>query len=99
MTGVPPLTPTTAAHYGPVDRRQSAAANPLVTVVTAPMADHNIHRGRFGAFMAEVESFLRDCPLISSRQKGAKIGRRRGRAGNSSVTPDNADWSGARDGG
>src|SRR5258708_31875354 len=24
MTGVPPLTPTTAAHYGPVDRRQSA---------------------------------------------------------------------------
>jgi hypothetical protein len=77
----------------------SAAANPLVTVVTAPTADHNIQRGRFGAFMAEVESFLRDCPLISSRQEGAKIGRRRGRAGNSSVTPDNADWSGARDGG
>src|SRR5207237_5730063 len=37
-----------------------AATNPLVRVVTVPDADHNIHRGRFDAFMAEVEAFLAD---------------------------------------
>ena len=37
-----------------------ARANPLVRVVTVPDADHNIHRGRFDAFMAEVEPFLSD---------------------------------------
>jgi pimeloyl-ACP methyl ester carboxylesterase len=36
----------------------AAQANPLVRVVTIPDADHNIHRGRFEAFMAEVEPFL-----------------------------------------
>jgi pimeloyl-ACP methyl ester carboxylesterase len=36
----------------------SAQANPLVRVVTIRDADHNIHRGRFDAFMAEVEPFL-----------------------------------------
>jgi len=35
-----------------------ATANPQVRVVTIPEADHNIHRGRFEAFMAEVEPFL-----------------------------------------
>jgi N-formylmaleamate deformylase len=35
-----------------------AAANPLVRVVTVADADHNIHRGRFDAFMAEVRPFL-----------------------------------------
>src|SRR6266849_3524928 len=35
-----------------------ASANPLVSVVTVPNADHNIHRGQFEAFMAEVEPFL-----------------------------------------
>ncbi len=35
-----------------------AKTNPLVRVVTIPEADHNIHRGRFDAFMAEVEPFL-----------------------------------------
>jgi len=35
-----------------------AATNPLIEVVTVPEADHNIHRGRFDAFMAEVDSFL-----------------------------------------
>ena len=37
-----------------------ARANPLIRVVTVPDADHNIHRGRFDAFMAEVEPFLSD---------------------------------------
>ena len=37
-----------------------ARGNPLVKVVTIADADHNIHRGRFDAFMAEVEGFLRD---------------------------------------
>jgi pimeloyl-ACP methyl ester carboxylesterase len=32
--------------------------NPEVRVVTVPQADHNIHRGQFAAFMAEVEPFL-----------------------------------------
>ncbi|HLZ26428.1 MAG TPA: alpha/beta hydrolase [Chloroflexota bacterium] len=36
-----------------------ASANPRVKVVTVPDADHNIHRGQFDAFMAEVEPFLR----------------------------------------
>ena len=35
-----------------------AEANPHVRVVTLAEADHNIHRGQFGAFMAEVEAFL-----------------------------------------
>jgi|SRR5579859_3329726 len=35
-----------------------AQANPRIRVVTIPEADHNIHRGRFDAFMAEVEPFL-----------------------------------------
>ena len=35
-----------------------AKANPRVQVVTIPEADHNIHRGQFDAFMAEVEPFL-----------------------------------------
>src|SRR5579859_628269 len=37
-----------------------ASANPRVKVVTVPDADHNIHRGQFDAFMAEVEPFLRE---------------------------------------
>ena len=37
-----------------------ASANPHVKVVTVPNADHNIHRGQFEAFMAEVEPFLRE---------------------------------------
>ena len=37
-----------------------ATANPLVKVVTIADADHNIHRGRFDAFMAQVEPFLKD---------------------------------------
>jgi N-formylmaleamate deformylase len=36
----------------------TARANPNITVVTVPQADHNIHRGRFEAFMAAVEPFL-----------------------------------------
>jgi len=36
----------------------AAQANPLVRVVTIPAADHNIHRGQYDAFMAEVEPFL-----------------------------------------
>jgi pimeloyl-ACP methyl ester carboxylesterase len=35
-----------------------AQANPLVQVETIPEADHNIHRGQFDAFMAQVEPFL-----------------------------------------
>jgi pimeloyl-ACP methyl ester carboxylesterase len=35
-----------------------AQANRRVRVVTIPDADHNIHRGQFDAFMAEVEPFL-----------------------------------------
>jgi pimeloyl-ACP methyl ester carboxylesterase len=35
-----------------------ARTNPLVQVVTVPQADHNIHRGQFDAFMAQVEPFL-----------------------------------------
>jgi pimeloyl-ACP methyl ester carboxylesterase len=35
-----------------------ARTNPLISVVTVPEADHNIHRGRFDAFMREVEAFL-----------------------------------------
>ena len=35
-----------------------ASANPLVKIVTVANADHNIHRGQFDAFMAEVEPFL-----------------------------------------
>jgi pimeloyl-ACP methyl ester carboxylesterase len=35
-----------------------AQANPLIQVETLPEADHNIHRGRFDAFMAQVEPFL-----------------------------------------
>lgn len=35
-----------------------AQANPCVRVVTVPDADHNIHRGHFAAFMAEVEPFV-----------------------------------------
>lgn len=35
-----------------------AQANPCVRVVTIAEADHNIHRGQFGAFMAEVEPFV-----------------------------------------
>ena len=35
-----------------------AEANPQVRVVTVPQADHNIHRGQFDPFMAEVERFL-----------------------------------------
>jgi pimeloyl-ACP methyl ester carboxylesterase len=35
-----------------------ARTNPLITLVTIPEADHNIHRGRFDAFMREVEAFL-----------------------------------------
>ena len=35
-----------------------ASTNPHITVVTVPDADHNIHRGRFEPFMAEVEAFL-----------------------------------------
>jgi pimeloyl-ACP methyl ester carboxylesterase len=37
-----------------------ATANPRVKVVTVPNADHDIHRGQFDAFMAEVEPFLKD---------------------------------------
>jgi pimeloyl-ACP methyl ester carboxylesterase len=36
-----------------------ARANPRIRIVTVPNADHNIHRGQFDAFMAEVEPFLR----------------------------------------
>jgi pimeloyl-ACP methyl ester carboxylesterase len=35
-----------------------ASANPRVKVVTLPNADHNIHRGQFQAFMAEVDPFF-----------------------------------------
>ena len=35
-----------------------AESNPNVRVVTVPNADHNIHRGQFDAFMAQVEAFL-----------------------------------------
>lgn len=35
-----------------------ARANPLIDVVTVPMADHNIHRGQFDAFIQHVEAFL-----------------------------------------
>lgn len=35
-----------------------AETNPHVQVVTVPGADHNIHRGRFAAFMACVEPFV-----------------------------------------
>jgi pimeloyl-ACP methyl ester carboxylesterase len=35
-----------------------ARTNPLISVVTMPEADHNIHRGRFDAFMREVKAFL-----------------------------------------
>ena len=35
-----------------------ANANPRIRVVTIANADHNIHRGQFDAFMAEVEQFL-----------------------------------------
>jgi pimeloyl-ACP methyl ester carboxylesterase len=35
-----------------------AKANSQVRVVTVPQADHNIHRGRYDAFMALVEPFL-----------------------------------------
>jgi pimeloyl-ACP methyl ester carboxylesterase len=35
-----------------------AQANPHVRVVTVDEADHNIHRGQFGRFTAELESFL-----------------------------------------
>ena len=35
-----------------------ARTNPLISVVTVPEADHNIHRGHFDAFMREVEAFL-----------------------------------------
>jgi pimeloyl-ACP methyl ester carboxylesterase len=37
-----------------------ARTNPLVQVVTVPRADHNIHRGQFDAFMAQVEAFLNE---------------------------------------
>jgi pimeloyl-ACP methyl ester carboxylesterase len=40
------------------DARALAAANPHVQTVEVPGADHNIHRGRFDAFMAQVEPFL-----------------------------------------
>jgi len=48
------------ARGGIVDEEAVALAttNPLIQVVTVPEADHNIHRGRFEAFMAEVEAFL-----------------------------------------
>ncbi len=48
------------ANGGIVDDEAVALvrANPLVTVVTIPEADHNIHRGRFTAFMAQVQLFL-----------------------------------------
>jgi pimeloyl-ACP methyl ester carboxylesterase len=35
-----------------------AEANPHVRVVTVAKADHNIHRGQFDTFMAELERFL-----------------------------------------
>jgi N-formylmaleamate deformylase len=35
-----------------------AQANPQVQVVTVAEADHNIHRGQFARFMAELETFL-----------------------------------------
>jgi len=35
-----------------------ARSNPRIRIVTVPEADHNIHRGRFEPFMAEVETFL-----------------------------------------
>jgi pimeloyl-ACP methyl ester carboxylesterase len=37
-----------------------AHANPLITVVTVSLSDHNIHRGQFEAFMAELAPFLGD---------------------------------------
>jgi pimeloyl-ACP methyl ester carboxylesterase len=40
------------------DALEVAGSNPAVRVVTIPGADHNIHRGQFDAFMAEVEPFL-----------------------------------------
>lgn len=40
------------------DALAQAKLNPLVRVLTIPEADHNIHRGQFQAFMAEVEPFL-----------------------------------------
>lgn len=48
------------AHGGIVSEEavERATANTLVRVVTLPDADHNIHRGRFDRFMAEVEAFL-----------------------------------------
>jgi hypothetical protein len=35
-----------------------ARSNPRITLLTVPEADHNIHRGRFEPFMAQVEAFL-----------------------------------------
>ena len=35
-----------------------ARANPRIRVVTVSPSDHNIHRGQFAAFMAELEPFL-----------------------------------------
>jgi pimeloyl-ACP methyl ester carboxylesterase len=35
-----------------------ARQNPRIEIVTVPDADHNIHRGKFDAFMAIVEPFL-----------------------------------------
>ncbi len=35
-----------------------ARANPRIQVATVPGADHNIHRTRYGAFLAAVEAFL-----------------------------------------
>jgi pimeloyl-ACP methyl ester carboxylesterase len=40
------------------DAVATASANPLVKIVTVADADHNIHRGQFDAFMAEVRPFL-----------------------------------------
>jgi pimeloyl-ACP methyl ester carboxylesterase len=36
----------------------AAQRNPLVTVVTVPGADHNVHRGQYEAFMRAVRQFL-----------------------------------------
>ena len=48
------------ANGGIVDAEavSMAEANPNVRVVTVPGADHNIHRGKYDAFMAEVRPFL-----------------------------------------
>jgi pimeloyl-ACP methyl ester carboxylesterase len=48
------------ARGGIVDEQAVALAraNPVITVLTIADADHNIHRGRFDAFMAAVEPFL-----------------------------------------